>query len=103
MFQAPARSAMALSALSAALLVSACAGRDRLDRAADMPADTRCLEAVAGTTGDADVSLLSTEPTETGTRVLVGVEGVEAPWLCEIGEGGRTVVRLEYTGTSGTL
>jgi hypothetical protein len=91
------------AALASALLLTACAGRDRAWDAREAAPEERCLEAVSGTTGGAGVSILRSTPTEEGTEVLVSVEGVAAPWRCEIGEGGRTVVRLEYTGSGGYL
>lgn len=93
-----------LGALAATLLVAACSGGGggRYDAASDAPAEVRCLEAVAGTAGGADVSVLSSTETQEGTEVLVAVAGVPAPWRCEIGEGGRTVTALEYTGTGTT-
>lgn len=101
MFHTPRNSPAALAALGAAFLVSACSGDGgggRYDAASDAPAEVRCLEAVAGTAGGADVSVLSSKATEEGTEVLVSVAGVADPWRCEIGEGGRTVTALEYTG-----
>ena len=54
------------------------------------PADQACLTAVARTTGNSEVRLLSSEFSEAGTLVTVGVGPDAAPWECIAYSDGTT-------------
>ena len=54
------------------------------------PADQTCLGAVAQTTGNSQVTLLSSEFSEAGTLVTVGVGPDAAPWQCIAYSDGAT-------------
>ena len=45
-------------------------------------ANQDCLAAVAQTTGNSEVRILSSEPREANILVIVGVGPDEAPWQC---------------------
>lgn len=53
-------------------------------------ADQACLSAVAQSTGNSEVSLLSSEFSEAGTLVKVGVGPDKAPWQCIAYQDGAT-------------
>ncbi len=54
------------------------------------PADQACLNAVAQSTGNSQVQLLSSEFSEAGTLVRVGVGPDAAPWECIAYSDGTT-------------
>ena len=54
------------------------------------PADQACLNAVAQSTGNSQVRLLSSEFSEAGTLVTVGVGPDAAPWECIAYSDGTT-------------
>ena len=54
------------------------------------PADRACLNAVAQSTGNSQVRLLSSEFSEAGTLVKVGVGPDAAPWECIAYSDGTT-------------
>ena len=65
------------------------------------PADQACLTAVAQTTGNSEVRLLSSEFSEAGTLVKVGVGPDAAPWQCIAYKDGATdaIMSLANEGT----
>lgn len=96
--------AKASPVIAAAFLISACSGNEEVvEEVPVSPAEAACLEAVADTTGGANVSVLSSVPTKTGTNVQVAVEGAQAPWSCDVSSDGMTVINVEYTGSEGYL
>lgn len=46
------------------------------------PAEMACLRAVAAETGNASVTILSSEFSQAATEVRVGVGPTQAPWRC---------------------
>ena len=66
-------------------LLSACAedtGSTTPSSSSPTPEDQACLTAVAQETGNSEVRLLSSEFSEAGTLVKVGVGPDSAPWQC---------------------
>lgn len=61
------------------------------------PADQACLSAVAQTTGNSQVRLLSSEFSEAGTLVKVGVGPDAAPWQCIAYSDGATDAIMSLT------
>lgn len=61
------------------------------------PADKACLAAVAQTTGNSEVRLLSSEFSEAGTFVKVGVGPDAAPWQCIAYSDGATDAIMSLT------
>ncbi|WP_424933102.1 hypothetical protein [Amaricoccus macauensis] len=94
---------MAGTIAAAAFLLSACSSEPEVETVPLTTAEAACLEAVSATTGGAPASVISSVPTKTGTNVNVAVEGAEAPWACEVGTDGATVLNVEYTGSEGYL
>ena len=53
-------------------------------------ADQTCLSAISQKTGNSEVSLMSSEFSEAGTLVKVGVGPDKAPWQCIAYQDGST-------------
>ncbi len=67
--------------------------------ASDMPdaAEQACLRAVTEETNNPDVVLLSSEFSEAGTEVIVGVGAGQAPWQCIAYRDGSTTRPMSLT------
>ncbi|AXI46640.1 hypothetical protein C1J03_11785 [Sulfitobacter sp. SK012] len=63
-------------------LLTACVEDTATVASTPSPADQACLAAVAETTGNTEVQLMSSEFSEAGTLVKVGVGPDAAPWQC---------------------
>ncbi|AXI43155.1 hypothetical protein [Sulfitobacter sp. SK011] len=71
-------------------LLSACVEDTGSATSSPTPADQACLNAVAQSTGNSQVRLLSSEFSEAGTLVKVGVGPDAAPWECIAYSDGTT-------------
>lgn len=71
-------------------LLSACVEDTGSATLSQTPADQACLNAVAQSTGNSQVQLLSSEFSEAGTLVRVGVGPDAAPWECIAYSDGTT-------------
>ena len=82
-------------------LLSACVEDTGSATLSPTPADQACLNAVAQSTGNSQVRLLSSEFSEAGTLVKVGVGPDEAPWECIAYRDGTTagITSLTNEGT----
>ena len=82
-------------------LLSACVEDTGSATLSPAPADQACLNAVAQSTGNSQVRLLSSEFSEAGTLVKVGVGPDEAPWECIAYRDGTTagITSLTNEGT----
>ncbi len=93
-----------LVALPAIALLAACdEGGSGSNAATSTPttAQQACLRDVTATTGNPDVVLLSSQGSEAGTLVKVGVGPNRAPWQCIAYSDGTTdgIVSLTNEGT----
>ncbi|MDU9007040.1 hypothetical protein [Sedimentitalea todarodis] len=82
-------------------LLSACMEDSGTTTSSPTPADQACLAAVAQTTGNSEVRLLSSEFSEAGTFVTVAVGPDAAPWQCIAYKDGSTdaIMSLANEGT----
>lgn len=71
-------------------LLSACVEDTGSATSSPTVADQACLSAVAQSTGNSEVRLLSSEFSEAGTLVKVGVGPDAAPWQCIAYSDGTT-------------
>ena len=71
-------------------LLSACVENTGSAMLPPTPEDQTCLNAVAQSTGNSEVRLLSSEFSEAGTLVKVGVGPDAAPWQCIAYSDGAT-------------
>ena len=78
-------------------LVSACVEDTGSMTLAPTPEDQTCLNAVAQSTGNSQVRLLSSEFSEAGTLVTVGVGPDAAPWECIAYSDGTTAGIMSLT------
>ena len=61
-------------------------------------ARVNCMAAVTRTTGNNETSIISSEFSEAGTRVVVGVGDNQAPWECVAYTDGTTTQPIRLTG-----
>ena len=78
-------------------LLSACVEDSGSATLSPTPADQACLNAVARSTGNSEVRLLSSEFSEAGTLVTVGVGPDAAPWECIAYSDGTTAGIMSLT------
>lgn len=78
-------------------LLSACVEDTGAAISSPTPADQACLSAVAQTTGNSEVRVLSSEFSEAGTLVKVGVGPDAAPWQCIAYSDGATDAIMSLT------
>ncbi len=82
--------------------VSETSGASGSATAAPTAAEQACLRDVTATTNNPDVTLISSDFSEAGTLVRVGVGPDRAPWQC-IAYGDGTTAGIEFLGSEGTL
>ena len=61
-------------------------------------ARVNCMNAVTRTTGSNETSIISSEFSQAGTRVVVGVGSNQAPWECIAYTDGTTTQPIRLTG-----
>ncbi|WP_171236991.1 hypothetical protein [Ruegeria sp. HKCCA6837] len=89
--------------LLGALTVAACEDTGSSTESTDLtPAQQACLRDVANTTNNSQVVVLSSEFSEAGTQVTVGVGEDRAPWNCIAYSDGATA-GIEFLGDEGAL
>ncbi|MCC1494529.1 hypothetical protein [Cognatishimia sp. F0-27] len=66
--------------------------------AVEEQARVSCLAAVTRTTGNNETDIISSDVSEAGTRVVVGVGSIRAPWECIAYKDGSTTQPIRLTG-----
>lgn len=61
------------------------------------PADRACVAALEQQNQTGGVTILGSDVSETGTRLLLRAPNAEQPWACEASNDGATI-KLEYQG-----